>query len=69
MPLSSTDKDVILELSDEAAQLLGVTDEGTVPCSVQMSLYENSTFIRQFWNLLPLISLLAGLLVYSQYIV
>lgn len=69
VPLNSTNKDIILELSDEAAQELGIKNEGIVPCTVQVSLYENSALAREFWNLIPLISLFIGILVYSQYVV
>lgn len=68
-PLNSTDKDIVLALSDEAAQELGIKDEGIVPCTVQVSLYENSAIAREFWNLIPLISLFICILVYSQYVV
>lgn len=69
IPLNSTDKDIILALSDEAAEELGIDVEGTVPCTVQISLYENSALAREFWNLIPLISLFIGILVYSQYVI
>lgn len=55
---ANTSHNSILDLSKEAARVLDIEKEGLVPCSIKVSIIDNSIFLKIMKSLIPYMGLI-----------
>lgn len=56
-----------LDLSEDAARLLGIEEEGVVDCAMQVPLMRNCMFLRGFLIMSPVILSAIGFVLFNKY--